>query len=666
LSTTADEREAEPQCRSLRVILLKPSKYDDDGYVIRHFRGVLPSNTLACLYSLTENVKERRLLGEKLKLETCLYDDTVQKIPSGRILRSHRPPKHRTVVALVGVQSNQFPRAADLARRFRMAGLPVLIGGFHVSGTMAMFPEGTPEIRELMDLGVSVVLGEVEESWGGILADALHDRLRPLYSFLEAKPDLTNQPVPRILPSYLKHFVASNFGTIDCGRGCPYRCSFCSIINVQGQKMRFRSSGAVTCAIRENYRRHGVDYYFFTDDNFARNGRWREIFEELARMREEEKIPIRFMIQVDTQAHKIPDFVRLAARAGCTQVFIGMESINPQNLKSAGKGQNRVDDYKNMIAAWHQARIATHAAYIIGFPHDTPESVAEDIARLKGELKVEQASFFMLTPIPGSRDHQQMVQAGKPMDPDLNKYDSFHETVSHPNFKPGEWSEVYERTWKGFYSFEYMREVLLQTSPENYWNVFFNFLWYRNSVLIEKGHPMIHGFLRLKQRKDRRPGFAIEPPLKHFVRRFGEWRRLARGWLSLLLEMEELWLQTRKRSEAELRLLAELQWVGEAAGRRLRAAELQIAHARARVQFPELRVPSKPALIFRDLNFALTRRITYTRTDMRLFWNRVGRRWRRRQVLRIPPHQVALYFFRDANLFLQFALAMARAQGSHP
>ena len=87
-------------------------------------------------------------------------------------------------------------RAADLAGRFRMAGLPVLIGGFHVSGTMAMFPEGTPEIRELTDLGVSVVLGEVEESWGGILSDALHDRLRPLYNFLDAKPDLTSQPVP--------------------------------------------------------------------------------------------------------------------------------------------------------------------------------------------------------------------------------------------------------------------------------------------------------------------------------------------------------------------------------------------------------------------------------------------------------------------------------------
>jgi len=96
------------------------------------------------------------------------------------------------------------------------------------------------------------------------------------------------------------------------------------------------------------------------------------------------------MIQVDTQAYKIPNFVELAFRAGCTQVFIGLESINPGNLKAAGKAQNKVPEYSEMIAAWHGAKIATHIAYIIGFPFDTPESVEEDVNRLKQELGVEQ------------------------------------------------------------------------------------------------------------------------------------------------------------------------------------------------------------------------------------------------------------------------------------
>lgn len=662
MNPTGRRSDREPHCSCLRVVLIRPSKYDDDGFVIRHFRGVLPSNTLACLHGLTEDLKERRALGTGVRLETRLYDDSVQEVPIGRIVRSHRPPWRRTVVALVGVQSNQFPRAAHLARRFRRAGLPVLIGGFHVSGSMALFPQGRPEIQELMDLGVSVVLGEVEESWGGVLADALHGRLRPLYDFLGSLPELSMQPVPKIEPAYLRRFVAAHFGTIDCGRGCPYRCSFCTIINVQGHKMRCRSAEMITRAIRDNFHRHGVDYYFFTDDNFARNAGWREVFEGLARLREEEKIPVRFMIQVDTQAVRIPEFVRLAARAGCTQVFIGLESINPKNLQTAGKGQNRVADYKAMIGAWHAAGIATHASYIIGFPHDTPSSVAEDIESLKDDLKVEQASFFMFTPLPGSRDHQQMVQSNQYLDPDLNNYDAFHETISHPNFRPGEWSAAYRKAWESFYSFDYMRKVLTQASPHNYWNIFFNFFWYKNSVLIEGGHPMTHGFLRLKPRTDRREGFAVESRFRHVTRRAGELRSLARAWVALLLEMEELWLQTRKRSDAEMRLLAELQRISETAGRKLRAAELQIAHIKAGVHFPELRIPSRPALLFRDLNFALTRRVTYSRADLHQFWRRMRRRLRRRQIFRIPLHQVALHFYRDATLMLQFALAVARAR----
>ena len=76
----------------------------------------------------------------------------------------------------------------------------------------------------------------------------------------------------------------------------------------------------------------------------------------LARLRAEEGISIRFMIQVDTQSYKIPEFVELASQAGCTQVFIGMESINPKNLKAAGKAQNKVQEYREMIAAWHRGK----------------------------------------------------------------------------------------------------------------------------------------------------------------------------------------------------------------------------------------------------------------------------------------------------------------------
>jgi hypothetical protein len=334
-----------------------------------------------------------------------------------------------------------------------------------------------------------------------------------------------------------------------------------------------------------------------------------------------------------------------------------MESINPDNLKAAGKVQNNVDEYKNLIAAWHNAKIATHVAYIFGFPFDTPESIGQDVQRLQNELRVEQASFFMLTPLPGSQDHANMVERGETMHPDLNDYDSFHEVIRHPNFASGELEASYREAWKNFYSFGYMKEVLAHAHPENYKSIFCDFAWYKNSALIEGGHPMLHGFFRLKDRTDRRPGYAVESRLRHMIRRTREIRQLLRSWLALALEMEELWLQTRIRSNAELRLIAEIENLRKQLNRNLHSAELQLAHIRAHLQFPELRIPSKLSLAFRDLNFSMATRLTYSRSDLKQFWQRSH--FFRAFIIR--PHKAVLNFLKDIQLFLLFVKDLAKA-----
>ncbi|MCL2877872.1 MAG: hypothetical protein FWF13_03735, partial [Acidobacteria bacterium] len=292
-----------------------------------------------------------------------------------------------------------------------------------------------------------------------------------------------------------------------------------------------------------------------------------------------------------------------------------------------------------------------------GFPFDTPESLSEDVRRLQEEFHVEQASFFMLTPIPGSQDHAGMVAGGEKMHPDLNDYDSFHETICHPNFKPGELSASYREAWKNFYSFKYMKEVLSRANPENYWNILCDFLWYKNSALIEGGHPMLHGFFRLKDRMDRRSGYAVESRTGHFFRRTRETAQMLRSWTLLLLEMEELWLQTRIRSDAEKRLRLEIENLRKQLNRNLRSAELQLAHIRTRLHFPEIRVPSRLSLAFRDFNFSMAKRLTYSRTDLKLFW----RRGFRPKTLFARPLKVAFHLLKDAQLFLMFVRDMARA-----
>ncbi len=645
--------------KTLHIFLIKPSKYDDDGFVMQHWKGVLPSNTLACLHGLTEDVRDRKLLGD-VDIRVHRFDEMVDKIPIEKISRLYRRSREKVVVGLVGVQTNQFCRASDIALELRSHGVPVIIGGFHVSGMLAMFPDVSPEIQTLLDAGVSVVAGEVEHHWGGILRDAYEGNLEPIYRYTNDLPDLTNTPQPVVSREYLKKFVTSNFGTIDCSRGCPFNCSFCTIINVQGRKSRHRSPECVAETVRQAYLQSGVNFFFFTDDDFARNPAWEEVFDELIRLREDEGLPVEFMIQVDVQSHKIKRFIDKAARAGCRNVFIGMESINPANLKDAGKRQNKVNEYKDLIDAWHEARISTHVGYIIGFPQDTEKSVRQDVERLMAYIQPQRASFFMMAPLPGSRDHKHMVDSGVPLDKDYNTYDSFHESMPHPKMKGGAWTRAYLDAWKSFYGFENMKAILSRADSENYWNIFRNFLWYKNSALVEGTHPMIAGLFRLKDRKTRRQGFARAGRLAHARRRIPEIYSYIRRAVRLLLEFEELWLQTRKRSETELRVIEELARMRASLHRSLRISELQTAYERAKARVPSIEVPSRLSLMRKKLSVVQVSRLRETRDDLSNYWTNVRHRIRRgRLEVLFRIDRMALNLLREVRLTTGFLIALA-------
>ena len=131
------------------LVLIKPTHYDDDGYPIQWLRSAIPSNTLACLSGLAEDAKRRHVLGDQVEIRIETYDETNRRVRPERIIRRVRRAGGRALIGLVGVQSNQFPHAVDLARPFRAAGLPVSIGGFHVSGCIAMLPDMPPDIRQV-------------------------------------------------------------------------------------------------------------------------------------------------------------------------------------------------------------------------------------------------------------------------------------------------------------------------------------------------------------------------------------------------------------------------------------------------------------------------------------------------------------------------------------
>jgi radical SAM superfamily enzyme YgiQ (UPF0313 family) len=497
--------------RTFRVILIKTSHYDDDGYVVRAFRSSMPANSLACVYALVADCADRKVLGEDVAIDVTAIDETNRRVRVRDIIADMKRNGDFGLVGLVGVQSNQWPRAMDLARPLRTAGVPVIIGGFHASGVLAMFPHVMPELQEAMDLGITLFAGEAEGRMEEVVRDAAAGALKPLYNYINDLPALEGSVTPYLPGSAVRRTVG-NYTTFDAGRGCPFQCSFCTIINVQGRKSRRRSPDDVEHIIRHNLK-FGIDRYFITDDNFARNKDWEIIFDRIIRLREVDGIDVRFMIQVDTLCHKIPNFIEKAKRAGVTRIFIGLENINPDNLLAAKKRQNKITEYRKMLLAWKAAGIWTYAGYILGFPGDTSESVRHDLEIIKRELPLDVLEFFFLTPLPGSEDHKVLWTKGIAMDPDLNKYDLEHAVTAHPRMSKAEWEKLYWDAWRIYYTPEHMGTILRRARVYgiNIWRLAQILLWFSSSVAVEGVHPLQGGILRLKNRHERRSELPVEP-----------------------------------------------------------------------------------------------------------------------------------------------------------
>ena len=236
--------------KRFHVILIKPSKYDEDGYVLSWFRGVLVSNSMAVMNALTEHVERTKALGSDVEIITHYYDETVRRIPIKSLIREVQFEDDRAIVCMVGVQTNQFTRAVDLGKEFMAYGLKVMIGGFHVGGSIQMLPKVPEEIKEGIDSGITMVAGEVENRWGELLRNAYNDTLKPLYNFLNDQPSLKGVPPPFVSKENLSFYGDSRQTSFDAGRGCPFKCTFCTIINVQGNAMRGRTPDDIEASIQ--------------------------------------------------------------------------------------------------------------------------------------------------------------------------------------------------------------------------------------------------------------------------------------------------------------------------------------------------------------------------------------------------------------------------------
>lgn len=469
----------------LRVVLIKPSKYGPDGVLDRYRVGYLPNATLYHIASLTPAVI-RGVPVEVRTIDEYVYTD----LDYLRLL--HAEAGVTTLLALVGVQSHQFHRALDLAAYARAHGVEhCVIGGPHPM---------TCDTSMLQGKGVSFALAEAELIWERILNDALDGELQGCYgadqrwaSTLDGP--IINPPPPEDLERYWSRMLG-----IYPVRGCPYRCNFCSVIKISGRQVR---SPNIETTIESLKRAEaaGVERIIFVSDNFNKFPEVNDLLEAMIA----EKLKLRFFCQCDTQIAKQPELVELLGKAGCFEIFLGVESLNRETLKAMHKHHNRPEQYKQIIEMCAESGVPTHFSNIIGFPNQRGEDIREHLDALK-EIGPPVASFYILTPIPGTEQYDDYRRDDLLVDTNLDRYDTTCLTWNHPHMSREEVAD-----WL-FWCYERFYASLLRkgsTSDEQRNLAVFNYLSAKQRM-----HPNAGG-LR-KTRLD-----TVDDYIDHRIRQYG-------------------------------------------------------------------------------------------------------------------------------------------------
>ena len=415
--------------RPLRVVIVKPSKYAADGYVERFRRGVMPNSTLAHLASLTPAT----VAGAPCSVETI---DEYVHTDLGYLDHLRHDPRRTTLLALAGVQSHQLHRAMDLAAFARARGVEhCVVGGPHPL---------TCDTTGLHGRGTSFAIAEAELVWPAILEDAVAGELAPVYGAdhrwqARLDPPVLVPPTRRDLGRYAVPLLG-----VYPARGCPYTCNFCSVIKIAGRQVRSQPI-ATTIATLKAARAAGVRYVMFTSDNFNKYPDAEELLEAMIA----ERIRLPFVVQCDVQLDRQAPLVALLARAGCFQVFVGVESFRREALAGAHKLQNHPERYARLVELCRAHGVNSHFSNILGFPTDTEATILDHLAQLQ-EIDPDLASFYLLTPIPGTDQYADFLARGWITENNLDRFDATSVTWRHPNLSPERWAGLLDRAYREF------------------------------------------------------------------------------------------------------------------------------------------------------------------------------------------------------------------------
>lgn len=453
----------------MKILLIYPSRLDDAGLVVKYKKAFTPPLSLGIISGLTPR-----------RHQLTVVNDLVE------------PIDFRASVDLVGITAltAQAERAYQIASRFRQNGIKTILGGVHPS----LMPEEAAQYAD------AVVVGEVENVWNQILSDVENNRLRPVYRN-GTFDDLSNAAKPRWDRMNLAVYRRSPGRRypripIYTTRGCIHNCSYCSVTKFFGRTYRFRPVAQVC----EEIEATGAESYFFVDDNISCNPDYsRELFTALRNKK------ITWFSQASTTILNTPDLLPMMSKAGCRHLFLGVESLDRESLRSVRKGFNQPEKYEELFRRLIEVKIQPWVSLIFGMDRDTVESLDETIRHLKA-WGVGNIVIWLLTPLPGTGLYGQFEKQGRIIDQRWSNYDLNHVVFKPQNFTPTELLEYYWKTYKRIYDrSQIIRHVTgyanpLQVGLTSTIKTVAGQLYFRKQVLSGE-HPFAMGMIRLKNQQ---------------------------------------------------------------------------------------------------------------------------------------------------------------------
>jgi radical SAM superfamily enzyme YgiQ (UPF0313 family) len=362
--------------------------------------------------------------------EVLLIDGNAQPMDEAGVARFVREQN----IGLVGIgaMTRMIAKAYRVADAVRSTGVPVVMGGPHVTelADEALGRAGGPRHAD------AVALGEADETWPRIVEDAARGALKDTYAPVddfgrERKPSLQSYPaipwdkinleqfnlVPRIATRILQH-LGGGWGTfrlipMESGRGCPYGCEFCTVTGFFGDSIRFRTNQSVVdelLLLKARAQAEGGQIaVFFIDDNFAINvKRTKSLLRDIIAAGAQ----VHWVAQISANLLRDEELLDLIAASGGKWVFIGMESIDPANLADVKKGFNKPGEYAAVLERLAQRNVYAITSFIFGMDNDTTgvaERTLQEIRNWPPGLPI----FGLLTPLPATPLYQRLETAGR-------------------------------------------------------------------------------------------------------------------------------------------------------------------------------------------------------------------------------------------------------------